>query len=62
MSVIRYIARVSSVISLLALLAGCVVAPAPGYYHEGYYDHAHHRWYHNHGWVNCGGYDDPHCH
>ncbi|HEX4267102.1 MAG TPA: hypothetical protein VHY36_04390 [Steroidobacteraceae bacterium] len=60
MSVIRYIARISCVISLFALLAGCVVAPGPGY-HEGYYDHSHHRWYHHHAWVACGGYNDPHC-
>ncbi len=61
MSAIRYIARVSSVIGLMAFLAGCVVAPGPGW-HEGYYDRGHHRWYHNHGWVQCGGYNDPHCH
>jgi hypothetical protein len=60
MSAIRYFARISSIISLIALLAGCIVTPAGGY-HEGYYDHAHHRWWHNHGWVDCGG-GDPHCH
>jgi hypothetical protein len=59
MSAIRYIARVSCVISLFAMLAGCIVAP--GGYREGYYDHSHHRWWHNHGWVDCGG-GDPHCH
>jgi hypothetical protein len=60
MSAIRYIARVSCVIGLFAMLAGCIVAQ-PGGYREGYYDHAHHRWWHNHGWVDCGG-GDPHCH
>ena len=61
MSAIRYIARVSCVLSLFAMLAGCIVAPGPGGYREGYYDHAHHRWWHNHAWVDCGDHD-PHCH
>jgi hypothetical protein len=61
MSRIRYIARIGSIISVFAMLAGCIVAPPGGGYHEGYYDHAHHRWWHNHGWVDCGG-GDPHCH
>ena len=59
MSAIRYIARGSCVITLIALLAGCVIAPRGGY-HEGYYDHAHHRWWHSNGWHDCG-YNDPHC-
>lgn len=64
MSAIRYIAR-SCLITLIALLAGCVIAPAHGdyhrgYYHEGYYDHSHHRWWHNNGWHDCD-HDDPHC-
>ncbi|MFZ0551730.1 MAG: hypothetical protein WAU49_12270 [Steroidobacteraceae bacterium] len=60
MSAIRYIARGSCLISLIFMLAGCIVAPGPGH-HEGYYDHAHHRWWHNHGWQDCGP-NDPHCH
>lgn len=27
---------------------------------EGYYDHEHHRWYHEHAWVVCDD-RDPHC-
>jgi len=38
-------------------MAGCVVAPPPA---EGYYDHDHHRWWHEHSWVNCGP-NDEHC-
>jgi hypothetical protein len=40
--------------------SGCVVEPAGGY-HEGYYDRGHHRWYHEHGWVDCHD-GDEHCH
>jgi hypothetical protein len=40
-----------------ALLAsGCVVEPR-----EGFYDREHHRWYHEHGWRDCGEHDE-HCH
>lgn len=64
MSAIRYIVRGSCLITLIALLGGCVIAPAHGGYHEGYhegyYDHSHHRWWHNNGWHDCG-YNDPHC-
>ena len=28
---------------------------------EGYYDHEHHRWYHEHAWVAWGD-PDAHCH
>ena len=27
---------------------------------EGYYDHEHHRWYHEHAWVACDE-RDPNC-
>jgi hypothetical protein len=37
---------------IVANLAGCVVAEP----HEGYYDHDHHRWYHEHAWHGC---DEP---
>lgn len=60
MSAIRYIARGSCLIGLIVMLAGCIVGPPPGGYHEGYYDRAHHRWWHNHGWQQCG-YNDSHC-
>lgn len=46
------------------MLNGCVVheretvrEPVPT---EGYYDHEHHRWYHEHAWVACDD-RDPHC-
>lgn len=62
MSALRYIARGSCLIALIALLAGCIIAPPPGGgYHEGYYDRDHHRWWHNHGWQDCGDHDS-HCH
>jgi hypothetical protein len=37
-------------------LSACVVAEP----HEGYYDHDHHRWYHEHSWHDCGEHD-AHC-
>ena len=44
------------------LASGCVYERdrdhEPG---EGYYDHEHHRWYHEHGWVVCDE-RDVHCH
>ena len=42
---------------VMTFTSGCVVEP----YHEGYYDRDHHRWYHEHGWVDCRDRDD-HCH
>ena len=41
---------------MLSLVSGCVVEPR-----EGYYDHEHHRWYHEHAWVACDE-RDVHCH
>jgi len=35
--------------------SGCVVEPR-----EGYYDHEHHRWYHEHHWRDCDERDE-HC-
>jgi hypothetical protein len=43
-------------LALIAFASGCVVAEP----REGYWDHDHARWYHNHGWVNCGP-GDEHC-
>lgn len=40
----------------LTSLSGCIVEPR-----EGYYDHNHHRWYHEHRWRDCDDRDD-HCH
>jgi hypothetical protein len=45
-----------SLYALTTVLAGCVVAEP----REGYYDHDHARYYHNHAWVDCGR-DDSHC-
>lgn len=45
-------------LGLILLAQGCVVVPA---HPEGYYDHDHHRWWHNHSWQNCGERDE-HCH
>ena len=69
MSAIRFIARGSCLISLVALLAGCVIAPdhdhdrgrREGYYNaprEGYYDRDHHRYYHDHAWHECHEHDE----
>jgi hypothetical protein len=61
MSAIRFVARGSCLISLIALLAGCVIAPDHGGPRDGYYDRSHHRYYHDHGWHDCHGHDD-YCH
>lgn len=54
MSALKYIVRGSCLLSLLALLAGCVIAPAPHEgYREGYYDRPHHRYWHDHEWHEC---------
>lgn len=73
MSAIRFVCRGSCLISLVALLAGCVIAPdhdrAPGYYNapregyynsprEGYYDREHHRYYRDHAWHECHEHDE----
>lgn len=56
---------------LVMSLSGCVVHDrdvvhdtGPGYnqgYKEGYYDSEHHRWWHEHAWVDCSD-ADVHCH
>lgn len=40
---------------VMSFTAGCVVEP-----HEGYWDRDHHRYYHDHAWVECRD-GDPHC-
>lgn len=50
------VARCGLVTAMLAWTAGCVVEPA-----EGYYDRDHHRYYHEHGWHECGEHND-YCH
>jgi hypothetical protein len=49
----------------LAMLASTLMASGCVYERdheprEGYYDHEHHRWYHEHAWVVCDD-RDPHC-
>ena len=61
MSAIRFIARGSCLLSLIAVLAGCIVAPGPGPrygYREGYYDRPHHRYWHDHHWHECHERDE----
>jgi len=41
---------------LTSLVSGCVVTER----REGYWDRDHHRWWHNHAWVDCGP-GDEHC-
>jgi hypothetical protein len=60
------------ILAPLFLLSGCIVhtrtvEPAPPAVAvavpepvEGYYDTEHHRWYHEHRWVECDD-RDPHC-
>ena len=42
----------SFLLGLVAFASGCVIEPR-----EGYWDHEHHRWYHEHGWVVCDDHD-----
>jgi hypothetical protein len=49
------IAKFSFLLGLIAFTSACVVEP-----HEGYWDHDHNRYYHEHAWHDCGPGDD-HC-
>jgi hypothetical protein len=51
---LRRVAQTSVVLAIL-LATGCVIEPR-----ESYYDRDHHRYYHDHGWHDCGEHDD-HC-
>ena len=42
---------------IMLATSGCVIAPP----HEGYYDHPHHRYYHERAWHACVEHDE-HCH
>jgi hypothetical protein len=55
METIGRIVMRSVLLGLAVLAAGCVVAPA-----EGYYDRDHHRYWHDHAWHDCVEHDD-HC-
>jgi hypothetical protein len=56
MKYMRRIAQASVVLGLLSLVSACIVAGP----REGYYDHEHARYYHEHTWHACGEHDD-HC-
>jgi hypothetical protein len=56
----RRIATTGLLLALMAVMSGCVIGPREGY-HEGYYDHAHNRYYHQNNWHDCGDRDE-HCH
>jgi hypothetical protein len=43
-------------LGMTMMMSGCIVAEP----HEGYYDHSHARWYHEHHWHDCGEPGD-HC-
>jgi hypothetical protein len=50
------IARTALLLLGLTLTAsGCVIEPT-----EGFYDHDHHRWWHEHTWHDCHDRDE-HC-
>ena len=50
----RRFATGSFLLSLIAIAAGCVVAGP----REGYWDHEHNRYWHEHAWHDC---DADHC-
>jgi hypothetical protein len=53
---IKRIALGSCMLAVMSMfLSGCYVENR-----EGYYDHEHHRWWHDHAWVACTD-ADPHC-
>jgi hypothetical protein len=47
------IAKLSFLLGLIAFTSACVVEP-----HEGYWDHDHNRYYHEHAWHDCGPGDN----
>jgi hypothetical protein len=50
----------SFLLGLIVVASACVVEQPRGAYREGYYDHDHHRYYHEHEWHECGERDE-HC-
>ena len=50
------IAQGSFLLALAAIASGCIVAEP----RDGYWDHQHNRWYHDHTWHECGDRDE-HC-
>jgi hypothetical protein len=55
-SATKRIAKGSFLLSLFMFASGCIVAEP----REGYWDHDHHRWYHEHAWHECVE-NDIHC-
>jgi hypothetical protein len=49
------IAQTGVVLALLMASSACVVEPR-----NGYYDRDHHRYYHEHVWIDCSEHDE-HC-
>jgi len=47
------IAKFSFLLGLIAFTSACVVEPR-----EGYWDHDHNRYYHEHAWHDCGREDN----
>lgn len=56
MTTTQRIVRGSFLMGLIALASACVVAEP----REGFYDHDHHRYYHEHAWHECI-VGDPYC-
>ena len=52
----RRITTTILLLTLMAVMSGCVIAPR-----EGYYDRDHHRYYHQNAWHDCRQ-NDQHCH
>ncbi len=50
---VQYIVKGGFLMGLIALASACVVAEP----REGYYDHDHHRYYHEHEWHECVEHD-----
>ena len=50
MTNVKQIVKGGFLLGLLALASACVVAEP----REGYYDHEHYRYYHDHEWHECG--------
>ena len=57
MTIKQRLAHVGFLLGFMAFASGCLVAEP----REGYWDHDHSRWYHNHAWVACGPGGDEHC-
>jgi hypothetical protein len=54
MNDMRCVIKSSILLALAILSSGCIVAEP----REGYYDRDHARYYHEHGWHDCGEHND----